>query len=150
MKDQRLKDFLVFVQLFVPALSVAWFHHACFPDIVAGFRQWDVALPLPVGFELLRQFGFVLYLPPLVLSVLYILSWRFPTLRSPVIVSFYGGLMVMLCLIYAVFLITPALAHGSMLGVAERSIKNPESTAQGAVHEVAKISMLERQEHTTG
>jgi len=119
MRNQRLKDLLVFVLLFVPALLVAWFHYACFPNIVAGFRQWDTS-HLPTGFEWLRQFGFILYLPPFALGALYILSWRFATLRSPVIVAFCGGLMVTFCLIYAALLVTPALAHGTMLGVTER------------------------------
>jgi hypothetical protein len=112
MRNQRLQDLLVFVLLFVPALLVAWFHYACFPTVVDGFRQWAA---LPEGIELLRQFGFILYLPPLAMFVLYLLSWRFATLRSPVIISLCGGLMVMLCLIYAGLLVTPALAHGVYL-----------------------------------
>jgi hypothetical protein len=111
MRNQRLKDLLVFVLLFIPALLVAWFHYTCFPTVIDGFHQWDATRPLSEGIELLRQFGFILYLPPLAIFALYLLSWRFATLRSPVIISLCGGLMVTLCFIYTALLVTPAWAH---------------------------------------
>ena len=104
---------LAFACLLAPAGFMAWFHHACFPAVLAGTRHlWGGQKPFPTGFEFLCEFGFVAYLPLLLIVSGAVLSWRFPVFRSTLCFASYGGVLATVCAVYAMLLSMPALAHG--------------------------------------
>lgn len=112
---------LTFGCLLTPALLLAWFHFTSFPSLVAGTHHlWGTQKPLPTGFELLCRFGFVAYLPLLLIVVVAALSCRLPILRDRLCLAFCAGFLATVCVFYAVLLSTPALAHG--LSLAQRGL----------------------------
>jgi len=103
--------------LLVPTLVLGWFHHSFFPFVVEGARViFDGKPNLPEGFELAVRFGCCIYLVPLLVLTVCLLSLKLHLLRSPLWLSLCSGLIAMICILYCFLLVTPILSHGVYLG----------------------------------
>ncbi len=116
---------LSFACLLLPAALIGGFHYAFFPAVVIGTSHlWGTQKPFPAGFEFLCHFGFLVYLPLIIIAAVYVLSWRFPFFGGSLSLALCAGLLAVICVFYAILLSTPALAHG--LSVQHRWRADPQ------------------------
>jgi hypothetical protein len=113
---KHLEHAAPFLGFFIAAVAGAACHHFITPLVILGTRSAFTGQDLlPVGLTLVRPLGVLLYALPGFVVLAFLLSYRFPLIRTREFMALLGCGIAALFLAFAVVLSYPLLERGLLI-----------------------------------